>query len=234
MADWIPKTELGKLTASGQITLEAIFSQGKKIKEAGIVDTLIPNLQTEIIFIGGSPGKGGGIMRTPTRRTARMHRSGRRYRTQAMVIAGNGDGYAGVGMSESVENRKAIEKATEAAKLNIMPVRRGCGSWECACGEPHTIPYEVEGKAGSVRVKLMPAPKGIGLCIPDEAKKVMRVAGIRDVWSKCYGSSKTRNNYTLALIDAFRKINRMRTEAKKNRELAEKDEEKETEITDVE
>ncbi|MBI3190417.1 30S ribosomal protein S5 [archaeon] len=223
MSEWIPRTELGKLAAKGEITLDGIFTQGKKIKEAGIIDTLIPNLQTDIIFIGGSPGKGGGIMRTPTRRTARMHRSGRRYRTQAMVIAGNGDGYIGIGMSESVENRKAIEKATEAAKLNIMPVRRGCGSWECACGEPHTIPYEVEGKAGSVRVKLIPAPKGIGLCINDEAKKVMRIAGIKDIWSKCYGSSKTRNNYALALFDAFRKINKMRTEAKKNHDEVEEE-----------
>lgn len=212
---WRPRTELGKLVAEGAITLEEIFAQGRKIKEPEIVDKLVPSLQTEIIFIGGSPGKGGGIKRTPTRRTARMHRSGRRYRVQAMVVVGNGDGYLGIGMGESIENRDAIDKATEAAKLKIMPVKRGCGSWECACGEHHSLPFAIKGKAGSVRIELIPAPKGIGLCIGDEAKKILRLAGIRDVWSKTDGESKTRNNYANAIFDAFKKTNTMKVEPKR-------------------
>lgn len=212
--NWIPRTELGKQVMNGEITLDEIFVQGKKIKEAEIVDKLIPNLQSDIIFIGGSPGKGGGIKRTPTRRTARMHRSGRRYRVQAMVVVGDGNGYIGIGMAGAIEHRDAIEKATQAAKLNIIPIKRGCGSWECACHENHSVPFEVEGKSGSVRVVLIPAPKGVGLCINDEAKKVLRLAGIRDVWSKCFGNSKTRNNYTLALYETFKRMNRMKVEAK--------------------
>ncbi len=224
MNDWMPRTELGKRVMEGSITLDEIFQQGKKIKEAGIIDKLIPNLQNDIIFIGGSPGKGGGIMRTPTRRTARMHRSGRRYRVQAMVVVGNCDGYTGVGMSEANDNQTAIIKATETSKINVIPVKRGCGSWECACNEQHTIPYEMEGKSGSVRIRLIPAPKGIGLCISDEGKKIMRLAGIRDVWSTCFGSSKTRNNLALAIFDAFRKINMMKTEAKEAHKETEKEE----------
>src|SRR5687768_16642715 len=103
--DWKPRTELGKLVAEGKITLEEIFQQGKKIKEPEIIDRLVPGLQTDIIFIGGSPGKGGGIKRTPTRRTARMHRSGRRYRISAMVAVGNGSGFIGIGKAVSTENR---------------------------------------------------------------------------------------------------------------------------------
>lgn len=212
--EWIPRTELGKMVAQGTITLDEIFAQGKKIKEPQIVDRLIPSLHTDLIFIGGSPGKGGGIKRTPTRRTTRMHRSGRRYRVSAMVVIGNGDGYFGIGKAVAIENRTAIEKATENAKLNLIPVKRGCGSWECACGGNHTIPVEVEGKAGSVRVKLLPAPKGVGLCVNNEAKKVMRLAGIKDLWTKCYGESKTRNNYVLALFDAFKRMSRMRLDSR--------------------
>jgi small subunit ribosomal protein S5 len=221
MNGWKPRTELGKAVAEGLITLDEIFKQGKKIKEPEIVDKLIPNLQNDVIFIGGSPGKGGGIKRTPTRRTARMHRSGRRYRVEAMVAVGNGDGYLGIGYGEAVEHRAAIDKATEAAKLNLIPVKRSCGSWECTCGEPHTVPFEVEGKSGSVRVRLIPAPKGIGLCISDEAKKILRLAGVKDVWSKCFGESKTRNNYALAIYDAFKRINAIRTEPKERAEEAE-------------
>jgi len=214
MAEWIPKTELGKLVAEGKISMDEIFATGKKIKEPQIVDRLLPGLQSDLIFIGGSPGKGGGIRRTPTRRTARMHRSGRRCRVSAMVIVGNGNGYVGIGKSVSTENRVAIEKATENAKLNIMPVRRSCGSWECSCGEAHTVPIEIEGKCGSVRVRLLPAPKGVGLCVNNEAKKVMRLAGIRDVWTKRFGESRSRSNYALALFDAFRKMNIIRLDAR--------------------
>lgn len=214
MAEWIPRTELGKLVAEGKISLDEIFALGKKIKEPQIVDKLIPGLQSEIIFIGGSPGKGGGIKRTPTRRTTRMHRSGRRYRISAMVVVGNSNGYFGIGKAVAIENRVAIEKAMLNAKLNIMPIKRGCGSWECSCGGNHTIPVQVEGKSGSVRVQLIPAPKGVGLCVNNEAKKIMRLAGVNDIWSKCFGESKTRNNYALALLDAFRRMNRMRVDSR--------------------
>lgn len=230
--EWTPRTDLGKLVAQGAITLDEIFAQGKKIKEPQIVDKLIPGLQSEIIFIGGSPGKGGGIKRTPTRRTTRMHRSGRRYRVSSMVIIGNGDGYIGMGKAVAVENRTSIEKATENAKLNLMPVRRGCGSWECACGEKHTVPVQIEGKSGSVRVQLLPAPKGVGLCVHNEAKKIMRLAGIKDLWTKCDGESRTRSNYTLAVFDAFRKMNKMRLDARAAATAKEEVIEEEEEITE--
>src|SRR3989338_2008827 len=231
--EWIKRTDLGKQVAEGKMSLDDIFALGKKIKEPQIVDKLIPNMNSEIIFIGGSPGKGGGIKRTPTRRTTRMHRSGRRYRISAMVAIGNGNGYFGIGKAVAMENRVAIEKATINAKLNIMPVKRGCGSWECSCGGNHTIPVQVEGKSGSVRVQLIPAPKGVGLCVNNEAKKVMRLAGGNDIWSKCFGESKTRNNYALALVDAFRKMNRMRLDSRPaTKEADEGYEEIEAEVED--
>ena len=212
MENWKPKTELGKKVMDGGVTsIDEIFASGKKIKESEIIDKLMSNLQSEIILIGGSPGKGGGIRRTPTRRTARMHRSGRRYRTSALVIVGNGDGYIGVGKSEAIENRVAIDKATHEAKLNVIPVKRGCGSWECACGGSHSIPAEARGKSGSVIVVLKPAPRGLGLAVPDEGKKILRLAGIRDVWSKSYGNTRARINYVLAIFSAFRNLNSMKT-----------------------
>ncbi|MBI2579949.1 MAG: 30S ribosomal protein S5 [Candidatus Aenigmarchaeota archaeon] len=213
MGDWIPRTELGKEVAAGAITLDEIFSTGRKIKEPEIIDKLLPGLQSEIIYIGGSPGKGGGIKRTPTKRTARMHRSGRRYRVSAVVVVGDGNGYVGIGKAHAKENRDAIEKATQSAKLNVIPVKRSCGSWECNCGGSHSIPLRITGSEGSDRIMLIPAPRGIGLCINDEAKKILRLAGIRDVWSKAFGETRTRGNYAFSIFDAFRKINSMKLEA---------------------
>ncbi|HLD41636.1 MAG TPA: hypothetical protein VJB06_01245, partial [archaeon] len=58
---WIPKTELGRDIVAGKYTdIFAVLDTGKIILEAGIVDYLIPNLKQEIIYIGGTPGKGGG------------------------------------------------------------------------------------------------------------------------------------------------------------------------------
>src|SRR3989344_3508888 len=105
--NWKPKTELGKLVLDGKVaTLDEVFASGRKIKEPQIVDKLLPNLQSDIIFIGGTPGKGGGIRRTSTRRTVRMHRSGRRFRISALVVVGS-PGYLGVGKAASNELRLA-------------------------------------------------------------------------------------------------------------------------------
>ena len=237
MNSWIPKTELGKEVAEGRITsLDEIFDTGRKIKESQIVDKLLPNLQNELIFIGGSPGKGGGNKQTPTKRTAKMHRSGRRYSISAVVVVGDGNKYIGIGKSEALENRDAIEKAMEKAKLNIMPVKKGCGSWECACGEGHSIPLEIEGKRGSVRVVLKPAPKGVGLVVSNEAKKIMRLAGIKDIWSNSFGETHSRINYVDAIYKAFKKINSMRlmVEETKNQEIKEEKDVAEVVATETE
>lgn len=91
------------------------------------------------------------------------------------------------------------------------------------------MPVEIEGKAGSVRIKLFPAPKGVGLCVNNEAKKVMRLAGIRDVWTKRYGESRSRSNYAVALFDAFKKMNRIRLDARPAAKETEEIYEEETE-----
>ncbi len=210
---WTPKTKLGKEVASGKITdIDDIFAKGLKIKEPGIVDLLLPNLEHETLAIGGSKGKGGGTMRTPFRRTARMHKSGRRFRISAMVVIGNANGYVGVGIASGPagKQREVISKALNSAKLNIMPVSRGCGSWECKCGTSHSLPIEVVGKAGSVKVKLIPAPKGIGLAVSDEAKKILRLAGYADVWCRSEGQTSSRINFANAIYDALKKINTFR------------------------
>lgn len=207
---WKPKTTLGKKVLAGEITdIDKVFSEGIKILEPPIVDILLPNLEKDVLFIGGSTGKGGGIRRTPFKRTSRMHKSGRRYRMSVMAVVGNKNGYVGVGLSSSPpgKHQKAIAKATNKAKLNIIPIARGCGSWECLCGIHHSIPFAVEGKSGSVIVKLIPAPKGIGLCVADEIKKIMTLAGISDIWCRSRGNTKMRINFAKAVFNALKKLN---------------------------
>lgn len=204
---WEPKTELGKKVLSGEITgIEEILASGKKILEPGIVDKLLPDLKSELILIGGRAGKGGGVQRIPVKITAKMHRSGRTFRTSAFIVVGNENGLVGIGRGSSVETRIAMEKALKKAKLNLIKIKRGCGSWECSCGMEHSIPFKTYGRSGSVRVELMPAPKGIGLVASDEAKKIFKLAGIKDIWMKTLGNTSNRVNLLYAIFDALKKL----------------------------
>ncbi len=205
---WIPKTKLGKDVLSGKYkTLEEILEKGLVILEPEIVDMLVPNLKDDVIYIGGSPGKGGGIRRTATKRTARMHKSGRRFKLTAMVVVGDENNIVGVGKAASKEHRIALEKATEQAKLNVIRVRKGCGSWECGCGEQHSIPLKTEAKVGSVTVRLFPAPKGVGIVANEASKKILRLSGIKDVWVKTEGSTSTKENLVSAIFQALKNLN---------------------------
>jgi len=212
LSNWKPKTQLGRDVLSGKIKdIREILENRIKIKEPEIVDFLVPNLKSELILIGGRPGKGGGIERTPVRVTAKMHRSGRRYRYSAFVIVGNGDGIVGFGKGIGKEGKIAIEKAIKKAKLNLIIVPTYCGSWECGCGEKHSIPYRTEGKSGSVRVILLPAPKGIGLAVSVENRKLLSLAGIKDVWIKTFGNSAARYNLVKATFNALKNLHAYKT-----------------------
>ncbi len=206
---WKPKTKLGKDVFSGKIkNIQEILDNGVKIKEPEIVDFLLPNLQNDLIMVGGRPGKGGGVQRTPIRISAKMHRSGRRLSSSAFVIVGNNNGIIGIGKGRAKEGRLAVQKSIQKAKLNLIIVPRGCGSWECVCNDPHSVPFIVEGKAGSVSVKLLPAPKGVGLAVDNETKKLFRLVGIHDVWIKTLGNTGTRYNLIKAAFNALRNLHR--------------------------
>jgi small subunit ribosomal protein S5 len=208
--NWKPKTILGKKVLSGEITdIATVFSEGMKISEPIIVDILLPSLEKETILIGGMTGKGGGKKRTPFKRSSRMHKSGRRYKISAMTVIGNRNGYVGIGLAAGPagKNQEVMQKSLNKAKLSLIQIRRGCGSWECLCGTNHSIPFSVLGKSGSVRMTLLPAPKGVGLAVSDEVKKILRLAGISDVWSKSKGNLQMRANLARCTFDALKKLN---------------------------
>ncbi|KKG16496.1 30S ribosomal protein S5 [Methanosarcina sp. 2.H.T.1A.6] len=194
--EWVPKTRLGKLVVEGQVaSMDEAIKSGLPIREPQIIDMLLPDLEDEVLDIN---------------MVQRMTDSGRRVKFRATVIVGNRNGYVGLGQAKDVQVGPAIRKAIDAAKLNITYIRRGCGSWECACGLPHTVPYEVTGKAGSVSVTLIPAPRGLGIAAGNTATKVLEKAGIKDVWTKTFGTTRTTLNFAKATYDALNKVNIVR------------------------
>ena len=190
LEEWVPKTRLGWMVKEGRIaSIKEIFDSNMIIKEPEIVDYLLPDLKHEVVDVN--------IVQKQTD-------AGRLTRFRVMVVVGNFDGYVGIGLGKAKQLRRAIDKAIREAKLNIVPVRRGCGSWECSCHEPHSVPFTVTGKAGSVRIRLIPAPKGTGLVAGDAAKVVLRYAGIQDVWTWTKGETRTTINFVAATYDALR------------------------------
>lgn len=211
---WNPKTKLGKMVAREQITgiVEAL-DHNREIMEPEIVDQLV-DLDEEVVLIGGTPGKGGGKSRTVSKRTVRMHKSGARYNSKAMSILGDRNNVIGIGMGESDDTRAAIEDASRNAKLNLIKVQRGNGSWEDTESTDNSIPFKVTGKSGSVEVELKPAPKGTGLAAGEAITKMCELAGIEDIWASTRGTTRTRENVVKAAFKAMKKLN----EYKRSRE----------------
>ncbi len=210
ISDWIPKTELGKKVKSGEIKdIDEVLDSGRKILEPEIVDVLLPNLEHELITIGQSKGKFGGGKRSIWKQTQKKTSEGNKPKFSTVAIVGNKSGYVGVGRGKAKETVPAREKAIRNAKLGIMKIRRGCGSWEGVPGN-NSIPFETEGGCGSVRIKLIPAPSGTGLVAHKEIQKILKFAGIKDIYSKTKGQTKTQLNLVKACISAFKKLNSMK------------------------
>lgn len=211
---WEPRTSLGKKVKNREITdINYIIDNGLKILESEIVDILLPNLETDLLLIGQSKGKFGGGQRRVFRQTQKKTREGNKPKFSTIAIAGNKDGYVGIGYGKSKETVPAREKAFRSAKLNMIKIRRGNGSWQDSSDDAHTIPFTVEGKCGSVKIKLMPAPKGTGLCVEKECQKILQLAGIKNVRSKTQGQTKTKINLILACEKALKQLMKTKVQA---------------------
>ncbi|MEM2089956.1 MAG: 30S ribosomal protein S5 [Candidatus Pacearchaeota archaeon] len=210
LKEWKPKTELGKEVLAGKIkSIDEILDKNLKIFEPEIVDFLMPQLEIEIINIGQAKGKFGGGKRRPWRQTQKKTAEGNVPTFSCMCVVGDKNGHIGLGYGKAKETVPAKQKAIREAKLNMFRVKRGCGSFDCTCKEQHSIPVKVEGKEGSVRIVLMPAPRGTGLVADDECKKVFRLAGIKDIYTKSYGQTRTKINMIKACIAALKKLTKI-------------------------
>jgi len=186
---WTPVTKLGRLVKDGKIgSMEEIFLFSLPVKEAEIIDYFLKDkLQDEVMKI------------MPVQKQSS---AGQRTRFKAFVALGDTSGHIGLGVKCASEVATAIRGAITAAKLNVSPVRRGY--WGRKGGMPHTVPCKVTGKCGSVRVRLIPAPRGTGLVSSPAGKKLMHMAGIHDCYTSTRGHSRTMGNFIKAMFYALK------------------------------
>jgi small subunit ribosomal protein S5 len=193
---WQPKTELGRdVKAKRVTTIEQVFHDGRRIEEPEIIDALLPDLNNEVIEVAS---------------TQRMTKNNRKMKFRVTAIVGDGKGHVGVGSGKDVEVKAAIERAVLDAKSRIMPIVMGCGSWQCNCGTKHSLPFKVTGKCGSIEVILKPAPRGLGVVASTPVKKLLEIAGVKDIWAFSRGRTRARYNMVVAVYRALGSINSMK------------------------
>lgn len=208
---WVPKTQLGKDVLAGKYASMAdVLVAGKKIYEPQITKTLISNLETEFINVGQAKGKFGGGKRKPSKSTQKITMEGSQMSFSMICVSGNRDGIVGLGFGKARETVPAREKAVKNAHLDLIVIRRGAGDWGASQELTNSIPFTVIGRSGSAKIKLMPAPPGTGLVVESEVKKMLELAGIKDVWSKTYGSTKNKTNLMKAAFDALKNLQKVR------------------------
>ncbi len=169
--------------------MKEIYENGYRIQEAGIIKKLLPGIKTEVIDVG--------IVQKQTT-------NGEYTRFKALVAAGDENGWLGIGQGKSKQMRIAIEKATNQAYLNVSPVKLGCGSWECRCEHQHSVPFKVRGRGGSVTVEIIPGPRGLGLVAGGNIRNLLKLAGLKDAWTKSKGSTNTMTSTSRAVLNCLR------------------------------
>jgi small subunit ribosomal protein S5 len=194
---WQPQTRLGRQVQDDEITtMDQALNSGLPLKEPELVDQLLPGLEDEVLDIN---------------MVQRMTDSGRRVKFRCVCVIGNRDGYLGYAQARDEQVGGAIQKAIDVAKLNIIKVDRGSGSWEDSAGGVNSLVRRAEGKAGSVTVTIEPAPQGLGLAAAETVSHVLELAGVQDAWTQSHGNTRTTVNLAKATFNALENAAQART-----------------------
>lgn len=130
-------------------------------------------------------------------RVAKVVKGGRRFSFTALVAVGDGENVVGVGYGKAKEVPLAIQKAIEDAKKNLFVVPK----------HGTTITHEVIGHFGAGCVLMRPASPGTGIIAGGGVRALLELAGVRDVLTKCLGTTNPINMVRAAEV-AMRSLRR--------------------------
>lgn len=116
-------------------------------------------------------------------RVAKVVKGGKRFSFSALVVVGSGQGQVGMGLGKAREVQAAIQKASSAAKKEMIsfPLLDG------------TIPHEALGHFGAGKVWMKPAGQGTGVIAGSGVRAVLEAAGVKNILTKSLGSSNVFN-----------------------------------------
>lgn len=127
-------------------------------------------------------------------RVTKVTKGGRHFRFSATVVVGNRKGKVGLGTGKANEVPDAINKAIQVATKNVV---------EVSIVDGRTIPHETIGVRGASKILLKPASKGTGVKAGGPVRKVLELAGVKDILSKSLGSN-TKINMAYATLEALK------------------------------
>ncbi len=130
------------------------------------------------------------------KRVTKVVKGGRNFRFAALVVVGDRNGHVGAGLGKATEIPEAIRKGKEDAIKKMVSIN---------INENGSIPYDWTGEFGSARVLLKSAPEGTGIIAGGPARKVLELAGYRNIRTKSLGSNN-KQNVVLATIEGLSKI----------------------------
>ncbi|MCG3879891.1 30S ribosomal protein S5 [Psychrobacter sp. Ps6] len=116
-------------------------------------------------------------------RVAKVVKGGRIFSFTALTVVGDGNGRVGFGRGKAREVPAAIQKALEAAKRNMITVELNDA----------TLHHPIKARHGASKVYMQPASEGTGVIAGGAMRAVLEVAGVKNVLTKCYGSTNTAN-----------------------------------------
>ena len=127
-------------------------------------------------------------------RVAKVVKGGRRFGFAALVVVGDQRGRVGFGHGKAREVPEAVQKATQAAKKNMIrvPLREG-----------RTLHHDVAGRHGAGKVLIRTAEPGTGIIAGGPMRAVFEGLGVKDVVGKSMGSSNPYN-MVRATFDALK------------------------------
>ena len=127
------------------------------------------------------------------KRVTKVVKGGRNMRFAALVVVGDKNGHVGAGLGKAAEIPEAIRKGKEDAIKSLV---------EVPINDNGSIPHDWTGKFGSASVLLKTSPEGTGIIAGGHARKVLELAGYKNIRTKSLGSNN-KQNVVLATINGL-------------------------------
>ena len=126
-------------------------------------------------------------------RVTKVTKGGKNMGFAALVVVGDGKAHVGYALGKANEVADAIRKGIKRAKRKMVTIKI----------KDTTIPHDVYGKFGAVKVLLKPAYKGTGVIASSPIRAICECAGIHDILTKILKKSTNHVNVVKATFEAF-------------------------------
>lgn len=129
-------------------------------------------------------------------RVTKVTKGGKNLNFAALIIVGDGKSKVGYALGKAPEVAGAIRKGINSAKKSLINIPV----------ENTTIPHEVIGKFGSIRVLLKPASLGTGVIACLAIRSICEAVGIKNILTKILTKSTNPVNVVKATFDGLQRI----------------------------